>query len=84
MIKGNIGITLRRALDQLFANNSAVILIAESKELGVMHYGEKYNFTDSHSWDKKYMIVLFTIYLKSKEILLLIKNSTDCTTHPML
>lgn len=37
----------------LFANPKAGILIAESKSLGVLHYDNKYYFTDSHSCGPK-------------------------------
>jgi len=46
---GELGITLLAALKKLFREHNAGIIVAYSKSLGLMHYDEKYYFTDSHS-----------------------------------
>lgn len=43
-----IGIALRRAQEDLFANRNTGILIAESKSFIILRYGHKYNFTKSY------------------------------------
>lgn len=44
-----VGMTLRQAIEGLFLTHNAGILVAEPKSLGVLHYGDRYYFTDSHS-----------------------------------
>ena len=51
--QNNNGMTLNEALLALFKHHQAGILIASSKSLGVMHYNEKFYFTDSHSCGPK-------------------------------
>ncbi|KAG5674477.1 hypothetical protein PVAND_004445 [Polypedilum vanderplanki] len=46
---GVIGRTLLNAIRMLFIEHKAGVLVCESKSLGLMHYDDKYYFTDSHS-----------------------------------
>ncbi|KAG5666270.1 hypothetical protein PVAND_017605 [Polypedilum vanderplanki] len=46
---GVIGHTLLNAIRMLFIEHNAGVLVCESKSLGLMHYDDKYYFTDSHS-----------------------------------
>ncbi|ABF70519.1 hypothetical protein [Trichoplusia ni ascovirus 2c] len=46
---GEIGMTLKQAIETLFSDHSAGSLIASPKTYGVMKYDDKYYFTDSHS-----------------------------------
>ncbi|KAG5685124.1 hypothetical protein PVAND_014320 [Polypedilum vanderplanki] len=46
---GVIGRTLLNAIRMLFIDHNAGVLVCESKSLGLMHYDDKYYFTDSHS-----------------------------------
>lgn len=45
--------SLRKSLEKLFDSHSAGILITQSKSLGVLHYDNKYYFTNSHSCGAK-------------------------------
>ncbi|CAG9799443.1 unnamed protein product [Chironomus riparius] len=45
----SVGQTLMASLQSLFESHSSGVLIAESLSLGVMHYNDRYYFTDSHS-----------------------------------
>lgn len=43
-----VGMTLLRALNVLFQNHNAGVLIVGGKSLGLLHYGNRYYFTDSY------------------------------------
>lgn len=49
--RDGVGMTLSQAIEGLFFTHNAGILVAEPKSLGVLHYGDRYYFTDSHSCD---------------------------------
>ncbi|KAG5683578.1 hypothetical protein PVAND_012851 [Polypedilum vanderplanki] len=46
---GVISHTLLNAIRMLFIDHNAGVLVCASKSLGLMHYDDKYYFTDSHS-----------------------------------
>ncbi|CAG9761348.1 unnamed protein product [Ceutorhynchus assimilis] len=48
MNRDNIGLTLHAALTDLFVDHGAGILIADSKAFAVMHYDDKFYFSDLH------------------------------------
>ncbi len=48
-----IGVTLLEGLEELFSSHNAGILISGAKSFSIMHYCNKYYFTDSHSCGPK-------------------------------
>jgi len=52
--KDDIGNTLNDSMQNLFNDHAAGILIAEGKSYVVIYHGEKYYFTDSFMWHKRY------------------------------
>ncbi|GIY57521.1 ATP-dependent DNA helicase [Caerostris darwini] len=51
--EANLGSTLRQGLEDLFMVHNAGILITDGQSFGVMHYDNKYYFSNSHSCGRK-------------------------------